>query len=108
MLTSIIQSLSTAFGDILEALLNAFLTALGMNLSSYLDVFPLLAISYDILRSFSVGMIAVIAGKSLASFWFGSVEGTAKDRPMMVLLRTFFAVLAVYWGGYVLEYIVHL
>ena len=108
MLTSIIQSLSTAFGDILEALLNAFLTALGMNLSSYLDVFPLLATSYDILRSFSVGMIAVIAGKSLASFWFGSVEGTAKDRPMMVLLRTFFAVLAVYWGGYVLEYIVYL
>ena len=108
MLTSIIQSLSTAFGDILEAVMNAFLTALGMNLSSYLDVFPLLATAYSILRSFSVGMIAVIAGKSLASFWFGSVEGTVKDRPEMVLLRTFFAVLAVYWGGYVLEYIVHL
>ena len=79
MLTSIIQSLSTAFGDILEALLNAFLTALGMNLSSYLDVFPLLAISYDILRSFSVGMIAVIAGKSLASFWFGSDDGPSEN-----------------------------
>lgn len=109
MLTSIIQSLSTAFGDLLEAVINAFLAALDMDLSSYLDVFPLLSDSYTILRSFAVGMTAIIAGKSLATFWFGSVEGgQSKDRPTMILLRTFFAVLGIYWGGYLLEYIVHL
>ena len=63
MLTSIIQSLSTAFGDLLEAVINAFLSALDMDLSSYLDVFPLLSNSYSILRSFAVGMTAILAGK---------------------------------------------
>ena len=109
MLTSIIQSLSTAFGDLLEAVINAFLAALDMDLSSYLDVFPLLSDSYTLLRGFAVGLTAIIAGKSLATFWFGSVEGgQVKDRPIMILLRTFFAVLGIYWGGYLLEYIVHL
>ncbi len=108
MLTSIIQSLSTGLGDLLEYFMNMFLNALGMNLSSYLDVFPLLATVYTLLRSFSVGMIVIVAGVSLATFWFGTVEGSAKDRPSMVLIRSFFAVLAVYWGGHVLEYIVHL
>ena len=109
MLTSIIQSLSTAFGDLLEAVINAFLSALDMDLSSYLDVFPLLSNSYSILRSFAVGMTAILAGKSLATFWFGSVEtGQSRDRPTMILLRTFFAVLGIYWGGYLLQYIVHL
>ena len=109
MLTSIIQSLSTAFGDLLEAVINAFLAALDMDLSSYLDVFPLLSDSYTLLRGFAVGLTAIIAGKSLATFWFGSVEGgQVKDRPIMILLRTFFAVLGIYWGGYLLQYIVHL
>ena len=108
MLASIIQSLSSALGDVMEGFMTLFLDALNMNLSSFLDVFPLLATFYTYLRSFSVALAAIIAGKALATFWFGSLDNSAKDNPLMILMKTFFAVAAIYWGGYVLEYIVHL
>ena len=108
MLASIVQSLSSALGDVLEGFMTLFLEALNMNLSSFLDVFPLLSTFYTYLRSFAVAMTAIVAGKALASFWFGSIDNSAKDNPLMILLKTFFAVAAIYWGGYVLEYIVHL
>lgn len=108
MLASIVQSLSSALGDVLEGFMTMFLEALDMNLSSFLDVFPLLSTFYTYLRSFSVALTAIIAGKALASFWFGSIDNSLKDNPLMILMKTFFAVSAVYWGGYVLEYIVHL
>ena len=110
MLASLVQTLSTAFGNILEWALNAFMEALNIsNLSSYLDVFPLLSTFYTYLRSFSVAMTAIIAGKALATFAMGSIDnGSARDNPGMVLVKTFFAVGGIYWGGYVLDYIVHL
>ena len=108
MLASIIQSLSSALGDVMEGFMTLFLDALNMNLSSFLDVFPLLSTFYTYLRSFSVALAAIIAGKALATFWFGSLDNSAKDNPLMILMKTFFAVAAIYWGGYVLEYIVHL
>ena len=110
MLASLVQTLSTAFGDMLEWALNAFMEALTIsNLSSYLDIFPLLSTFYTYLRSFSVAMTAIIAGKALATFAMGSIDsGNAKDNPGMVLVKTFFAVGGIYWGGYVLDYIVHL
>ena len=108
MLASIVQSLSSALGDVLEGFMTMFLEALDMNLSSFLDVFPLLSTFYTYLRSFSVALTAIIAGKALATFWFGSIDNSVKDNPLMILMKTFFAVAAVYWGGYVLEYIVHL
>ena len=108
MLASIVQSLSSALGDVLEGFMTMFLEALDMNLSSFLDVFPLLATFYTYLRSFAVAMTAIIAGKALATFWFGAIDNSAKDSPLMILVKTFFAVAAIYWGGYLLEYIVHL
>ena len=54
MLASIIQSLSSALGDVMEGFMTLFLDALNMNLSSFLDVFPLLATFYTYLRSGSV------------------------------------------------------
>lgn len=110
MLASLVQTLSTAFGDMLEWALNAFMEALSIsNLSSYLDIFPLLSTFYMYLRSFAVAMTAIIAGKALATFAMGSIDsGNAKDNPGMVLVKTFFAVGGIYWGGYVLDYIVHL
>ena len=85
-----------------------FLEALDMNLSSFLEVFPLLSTFYTYLRSFAVAITAIIAGRALATFWFGSIENSAKDNPLIILVKTFFAVAAIYWGGYALEYIVHL
>ena len=108
MLASIIQSLSSALGDVMEGFMSLFLNALNMNLSSFLDVFPLLSTFYTYLRSFSVALAAIIAGKALATFWFGSLDNSAKDNPLMILMKTFFAVAAIYWGGYVLEYFVPL
>lgn len=108
MLASIVQSLSSALGDVLEGFMTMFLEALNMNLSSFLEVFPLLSTFYTYLRSFAVAMTAIVAGRALASFWFGSIDNSAKDNPLMILLKTFFAVAGIYWGGYVLEYIVHL
>lgn len=74
MLASIVQSLSSALGDVLEGFMTMFLEALDMNLSSFLDVFPLLSTFYTYLRSFSVALTAIIAGKALATFWFGSID----------------------------------
>ena len=85
-----------------------FLEALDMNLSSFLEVFPLLSSFYTYLRSFAVAITAIIAGRALATFWFGSIENSARDNPLIILVKTFFSVAAIYWGGYVLEYIVHL
>ncbi len=108
MLASIVQSLSTALGDVLEGFMSMFLEALDMNLSSFLEVFPLLSTFYTYLRSFAVALTAIVAGRALATFWFGSIENSAKDNPLIILVKAFFSVAAIYWGGYVLEYIVHL
>ena len=48
MLASIIQSLSSALGDVMEGFMTLFLDALNMNLSSFLDVFPLLMVTWQV------------------------------------------------------------
>lgn len=87
-----------------------FLDALSIsNLDSYLSIFPLLSTIYIYLRSFAVAITAIIAGKTLATFALGSIDnGNVKDSPVIVLMKTFAAVALIYWGGYVLEYIVYL
>lgn len=110
MLTSLVQSLANSISELLDKFMNMFLEALSIsNLSTYLSVFPLLSNFYIYLRSFAVALTAIIAGKSLATFAMGSIDnGSAKDNPAMVLVKTFAAVALVYWGGYILEYIVYL
>ena len=110
MLASLVQTLSTGLADILEWIINSFLDALSISdLNTYLSVFPLLSTVYTYLRSFAVALTAIIAGKSLATFALGSIDnGNVKDSPVIVLFKTFAAVALIYWGGYVLEYIIYL
>ena len=106
MFTSIFQSLASGFGALLDWFIGLFIGGLGLDLSEYLKIFPLLKTIYGILQSISFGLIAVIAGKNLAMFWLGSVDtGAMQDRPVNILLRSFIAAMAVYFGGYVLEFI---
>lgn len=108
MLSSILQTLSTGLADVLDGVMTWFLKSLNMDLGNFLSVFPLLEQFYYILRGFSVGMTAIIAGLAIAKFWIGSVDGAAQERPAAILVKASFAILAIYQGGYVLEWIVHL
>lgn len=109
MLTNIFETILSGLGVVADLLIRWFLSALDLNLSTYLDVFPFLSTVYDVLQGFSFGLLALIAGKALASFWFGSFDGSsAQDRPVGVLAKAFAGAIGIYWGGHVLAYLVQL
>lgn len=109
MLTAIFNNILSALAELLDALVSWFMSVLSMDLTMYVNYFPFLGSVYSILQGFSIGLTAILAGKAIATFWFGSLDGSnPQDRPAGVLFRAFFAAIGVYWGGYVLSAIVDL
>ena len=106
MLTSIFEYLVSALGELLDWAIAKFLEVLNMNLSAYLEMFPLLDDVYNFAQKFAMAMLLFIAGRALALFWTHSITGSnLSDRPAGVLLRTLFGAIAIYEGGYILEFI---
>ena len=109
MLTSIFEYLVSALGELLDWAIAKFLEVLNMNLSAYLEMFPLLDDVYNFAQKFAMAMLLFIAGRALALFWTHSITGSnLSDRPAGVLLRTLFGAIAIYEGGYILEFIVRM
>ena len=109
MLTSIFQSLTSGLGGMLSSLITTFMEALNINLGEYLEIFPYLGTVYSILQGIAIGLVAIIAGRHLAMFGLGAVDsGNLQDRPINILIRSFIAAAAIYFGGYVLQFVVEL
>ena len=96
MLTSIFEYLVSALGELLDWAIAKFLEVLNMNLSAYLEMFPLLDDVYNFAQKFAMAMLLFIAGRALALFWTHSITGSnLSDRPAGVLLRTLFGAIAI-------------
>ncbi len=109
MLTSIFQSLVSSLGELMDIVMTRFLEVLNMDLSSYLDMFPLLDDTYLFMQRFSVALLCVFSGFALAKFWTTSFTGNnLPDRPAGILLRSFAGVIGIYSGGHILEFIVRM
>lgn len=93
----------------LDCFVTAFLSALDLDLSMYLSLFPLLSTVYSVLQGLAVGLTAIVALSGLATFWLGAVDSSAMtDRPVNILLRSLIAGMLVYFGGHFLALAVEL
>ena len=109
MLTSLIELLSAGLGQAMSWFMSIFLNAMDLSMDSYLEFFPFFRTAYNLLKGFSWGLLFIIAGTGLALFFFGAFDGGAiQERPISVLVRTFFAGCGIMWGGYVLVFLVNL
>lgn len=109
MLTVLMSALSGAIAALMSVLINIFMSALEIDLGKFLEYFPLLGNTYSVLQGLALGMIALIAGRRLAMFWLGSVDSTQmNDRPVNILVRSFIAAGAVYFGGHILALMANL
>ncbi len=107
MFTAMFNSLVSGLSVVLDLIIKGFLNALDLSLSTYLTYFPFLGELYNFLRFIALGLIVIIAGKELATFWLGAVDTSyMQDRPVNILLRSAIAAALVYFGGYVLQMIV--
>ena len=107
MLETIFSWLTGGIGEALSWAIVTFLDVLDLSLGVFVSVFPVFSTGYSILQAVSVGLIILIAGFSILSFF---LPGLARPRetPPAVLIRAGIAGMCVYFGGYAVEWFVDL
>lgn len=109
MLLSIFEWLAQCIAGLLDLSVNAFLGCLDLKLSVYMQAFPLLADVYELLQVVGLGMTLLVGVVGLFNFLFlKSFEMRYVERPEQVLVKTALAAGLVYYGGYILEFVVQL
>ena len=109
MLTSIFETLTEGLASVVNFILCWFTDNLQMSLSTYLDIFPIFNNVYHILQGAAVGLAAIVAAAGLIRFSTNSVQGAqADDRPAAIMVKTIMAVILIFMGGYILEFLVEL
>ena len=107
MIKIILIFLTDALCGMMETLVNWFLNVFSLDMSKYLEAFPILGDTYDIFKGISYGLILTLTAFALIKFMEPSLFGSMPDEtPSGTLLWAGFATLGVYAGNYVLEIII--
>ena len=108
MLPMIFNNHIFAVAKMLDMVVRAFLSWLSLDMSEYLDVFPLFEDGYVIFRGIGLGMVMVIAAASLVKFYVPGILGGSEpdDTPAGILLKTLFATALVIGGNHILSLVV--
>ena len=105
MFESLLSWVLKAITGALEGVLTAFTTVFAMNLETFVEYFPAAGRMYYIIRSIALGLVIGIAIINILKFFMAPL-GRVSDSPAMLLVRTFMAIGFVYFGGYILEWII--
>lgn len=107
MLETIFEWLVSAVGEAMEALINAFMGLLELDIGTVSAQFPFLSRTYGIFRVMGIGLVIVFASVSLFKFGFGPLS-ESKDTPIQILFRAAIAIGLIYFGGYIVEWVVNI
>ncbi len=105
MLENIFSSIYSAIATGLDWVLIRFLASLDISLDAFLTMVPFLGTSYKMFQTLGVGIVTIIAVYQLIKFFGGSLSETG-DTPINILIRSALAAGLVYFGGYIVEYII--
>lgn len=84
-----------------------FLQALRMDMKSFVDRFPFMGTTYEVLRTLATGLVILISVFQLYKFFMGPLT-EVKDSPVKIMVRAVLAVMMIQFGGYLVEMIVDL
>ena len=107
MLETIFSWLVTAFGDIITWIVQTFLACIQLDLQTFVNVFPIIADAYVIFRSVAIGLVLLISAFSLYKFFLGGLD-KANETPVQILIRAFVATALIFWGGYLINWVVNM
>lgn len=109
MLMSIVEWLTQYVTELVELVVQLFIGALDLDLSVYVDTFPLLPKAYSLFQYLAMGLLVIIAGMGLVQFALNPVnEREWTDRPITILFRSAMAAALIFFGGYLLELVVNI
>lgn len=107
MLETIFEWFVSVLANILEWIVDIFMNSLNFSLETLVSDFPIFVTAYDIFLAVGIGLTVCIASWSFYQYFFGSVS-EIQETPVNILIRAFIAVILIYVGGHVLEWIVYL
>lgn len=108
MLESIMSGIWNILKQFLSFALDLCMEPLSFNLNDFTTRFPHAAAFYTILQSVGVGLVVAIALWALFKFLFPSVNSQERETPWRVLISSAIAVILIFFGNYILEFVMNL
>lgn len=107
MLETLLGWLLSGIIDMLSVLIEQFMGLMVLDIQAFLYYVPGVGPLYYVIRGIALGLVVGIAIFNLLKF-FAAPLSKVQENPFMVLVRTFFAVGMIYFGGYILELVIDL
>lgn len=107
MLESFFRSMASAFGAMFEWLIESFLKTMTFDSGDILEMFPFFRTGYNILRGISFGLLFALAITGIIRAVVSPLTASTES-PLRIIFRTMLATVMIYYGGYVLSYLIEL
>lgn len=88
-----------------QFLLTGIISTLDLDLSAIVDYFPFLYTGYEVFKIIGIGLAALIAIFAIVKFFAGPLAEN-RESPTNVLIRTGVAIATIYFGGYLINWMV--
>lgn len=105
MMETIIGWLYNTVSDALNYIIGQLLSSLQLDLSKFIQIFPVAVTFYKMFRVLGIGLIAIFACYEMFKFFAGPLS-ESKDTPGRILVRSGIAAFMVFFGGYFINWIV--
>lgn len=104
MINLILAGLLDLIEESIKVLFGLFTGIFDFSLQKFANMFPIAGQLYEMLRAIGIGLIIAIAIFQLFKYFVGPMARTT-EKPLVILLRAFFALFLVFMAPYVLEQI---
>ena len=107
MMETIMSWITEVIGQALDAIVTIFLNNLQLDLSLFINTFPIVVVSYKIFQAIGVGLVLGIALFQLMKFFAGQLS-EIRDTPIRILIRSTIATALIWFGGFFVSMVVDL
>ncbi len=107
MFEALISTLIESCGQLIDVVCTVMLKMMSCNLSSFLEYFPFLDVSYTVFQTIGIGIVLIIAVVETNKFAFANEE-KLMDTPLSIIGGSLFAGVGIFMGGYLCELITNL
>lgn len=109
MFNNLVSTLVNWMASGLDFAINWIIKMLGFNISFFTNNFPVVLTLYGILQGVGIALVIAIAIFQLYMFFSGPLSDKATtSSPLEILVRSIIAILLIFLGNYILEFIVNL
>lgn len=88
-----------------QLLLTGIISTLDLDLNAIVDYFPFLYTGYEVFKIIGIGLAALIAIFTIVKFFAGPLAEN-RESPVNVLIRVGVSIATIYFGGYLLNWMV--